>query len=153
MMRKAKKLIIVFIIVALVVGGLYVVPLFTLRRMCNEVSSDGIAALQPYLSEELQKPFSLLMTASHGAALAGSAIRLFTGNSSSVNAVFGLLQDKTANIKWSVSSFMRTLNAANAGLKISGKDFSGTIDLILKKQNGKWVITNMAIPLLGWSLG
>lgn len=151
-MKKSKKYYVIFILLAVIVVGLYFAPVITLMKMRHDVSANGIGALQPYISEELRTPFDILLTASHGVAFAGNAVKMLAGKPS-VNAVFSLLQDKSANIKWSLSSFMRGLNTANASFKISNKDFSGTITLLIKREKGKWVIYDMAIPLLGWSLG
>lgn len=152
-MKKTKRIIILIVLLAILFGALYFSPVITLLKMKHEVSSDGIGALQPYLAEEFQTPFTVLLKTSRGVAFAGNAIQTLTGKTSSIKAVFGLLQDKTANIKWSLSSFMRGLNEANASFKVSSKDFSGSIALLLKREKGKWVIYNLSIPLLGWSLG
>ncbi|MBQ8110564.1 MAG: hypothetical protein IJ124_10430 [Clostridia bacterium] len=132
---------------ALVIGNLLNSPEYALKKMVDDINANGFFAIRPYLSDSLQGALDKLKTASTGLSLLGKV----TGATGS--EALGFLQDTVGSLDWSLGPVTRGGSDANVTLNVSGEAFTGEITLVMTKSGGNWVISNLSVPLVGWSLG
>ena len=150
-MKNRKKRVVAIVVIAvlvLVAAGLYFAPIFTLLKIREDVSAHGLEALKPYMAEELQVPFHLLLSASRGLSALGNLTQSVMARLSDNASISDSGKDK-----WSLVSFARGFGTAQAVLQSSNKSIPGPVTLCFRGKALKWVISNIKVPALGWSIG
>lgn len=144
-----KKFLLIMLIVIIAIGvgaGGYFIyktttPEYALYRMMQEVNASGIDALMPHLTGEAREKVEKVgdYTEKSGlASLIGSALK---------DKAIEFIKSKADEIEWSLGDVRRGSKSADVDIGFDYKgNVTGTIEIKLIKENGKWKISGIGMP-------
>ena len=148
MNRKAVIILAAVLVIGVIAGGWLIVrslPEYALYEMSCEIRRDGIDAVDSHLTEALRKPYRKIMDAVYS-----PLAKLVKVIGSSGNSEIAKIVDQFSSLEWNLKGVERGSGSATATLSVGGEDFSGNVDLLMKRIGGKWLIDNISLPGIGW---
>ena len=154
----AKKIIAILLILLLIVGGagawlFFNSPERMLQKLSKDVADNGYTAVRPYLTEPLQQNFDKAASAagkvSFGANLISGLLpdAVTDAISGKASDLLGLLSDSAGPIKVSLEGVTRGLKDARATLRVQNNAVDTTVDLVLRRVDRQWLISDVSVPM------
>lgn len=148
-MKKKTALILAIVLVVLAAGGIFAWTKMTsaeyaLNGIVKELNESGLKALEPHLTG--------------GARSAYEAVTSVTGNPIVQALASTGLGEKATNalsgqkLTWKLKDIKHGKNTASVTLTVSSGDgkFEEDVDIDMVKENGKWMISDLSIPVTDW---
>lgn len=145
-----KTLIILVAIVTLmglVAGGVYYyvtnLPQYALQQMVKEVEENGISAIEPHLTSSMKKMYQTVSKIAQN-----PLVKLVA--KSDLGAKFLSLLDQGKELTWNLRDVKRGNGTTDISLSVTDGKYSGSIDVNMVFENGKWYIQDVSIPTTEW---
>ena len=146
-----KKTLIAVTAVMLVVGVIaYILlmqvtnlPEYALKQMVEEVSANGIDAIEPHLTSGMKDAYNFV------AEIANNPLVKMISRSSIGTKVYSALNETKA-WDWTVQSIRRGINSADITIAVSAAEFKGNLDIDMVRVQGEWFIQDISIPVTSW---
>ena len=148
-MKKRAKMILALILAAMVLGGLYAgymltSPQYALSSLVKEINQNGITAVEPYLTGDIQSAYSKVMEIVQNPLL--GTIMSFSPSQRAIAA----LANGAGKIKAGYKEVKRNLKEATVTLAVDAEICSGEMGLEMIWEKGKWMIRDISIPIGSW---
>lgn len=145
MIKKVKIIIAVVVILALVLGGVWLyfrgTPEYALLCILNDVEDDGIKGLEPHLTGRAKEVLDSIT--SKGDSGWVDLIIQYASRSEYV----AILKEKMQEIEWDVEDILKGKKNTTVILSFNYHDkITGTIDLSMIKVRGEWKIDGLGFP-------
>ncbi len=143
-----KKVIItvsILLVLALIVGGGFLyfrtTPEYALLCVLRDVRSQGIYGLQPHVTGSAKTVVDFLCSSGDGGWLS----KLW--GYASQSDLFTTLINECAKIQWDLEDILKSKNRATVIVSFDYKGWlTGTVDLSMVKEAGKWKIDGLSFP-------
>lgn len=137
--------ILVVALIALVTIGIggYVIntPEYALKEIIRDVNDNGMEGLYPHLTDDAKKKINVV-----SAALRNDTVTSVIGLINKNNSI-SVLKSQIQVMQWSISDVLKGKDNASIFLSFNYKDkLSGTIELLMIREDGKWKIDRLAFP-------
>ena len=150
MQKKTRNLIIIIVIIVLVAGAAGTWMLYRLKapdvvllQAISSVKKNGVRGLEPYTTEEAWEKIDSVVFALE----TGASVLALLDTYDATPEQFRTFVEKCRDITWKIQD-VKTGNRESSvvvAFDYQGR-FTGTIDLIMKKEKGEWKISGLSFP-------
>lgn len=144
-MKKTVIIIIAILVVAAIGAGVFVIagnrPEIMLLNMKKSIETDGIAAIEKYLSSELQPIFKSALSVINQSWVAG-----IIGQSDLQKLLKAM--DDTPSLSFEIADIRSGRSTASVLINMDSSLIHAQISLEMVKQNNTWLINGFSIPSL-----
>ena len=149
-MKNGTRILVAALVVILVVGGgfgvrLLLSPQYALQKIVNEINEKGLSSVEPHLSSSMKEAYDTMMS------LIRNPVVSLLAQTDKAAAAVAAISNETGSIKWTVKDVKESsAGTAAVTLRAEGRAFSGNLNIEMVKENGKWKIGDISIPVAGW---
>ena len=147
-MKKKTALSLVAVLVVLAAGGIFAWTKltsaeYTLNQIVKELNETGLKALEPHLTGGAQSAYQAVTSVTGNPivqALANTGL-----GEKATNALSG------SKLTWKLKDIKHGKGTASVTLTVSnGGGFEEDVDIDMTKVDGKWMISDLSIPVTDW---
>ena len=158
--------IVVVLIGAIVIGAFVILnsPEWTLKKLQDDIATKGISSLRGYLTENLQKSYDDVESAYYTAKNVASGIGKVTEGLSSlfgmdnpvsdskINELIDQFRDEAKTFRIIQNKFVHRGNTTYVSLDFTVSIFNTSALLTMVRRDGRWLISELYLPDLDWTL-
>ena len=150
MQKKTRNLIIIIVIIVLVAGAAGTWMLYRLKapdmvllQAISAVKKNGVRGLEPYTTQETWENIDSVVFALE----TGASVLALLDKSNITSEQLGTFVEKCRDITWKIQDVKTGSRESNVVISFDYQGrFTGTIDLIMKKEKGEWKISGLSFP-------
>lgn len=145
-MKKSVVVLVVILLLVAVAAGVFFVkfthsPEYALKKTLSDFKENGYSGLRPHLSADVADGLDTIVSLGEN-KLIGGILSAVAGSDYAQE-----LLNEASKIDWKLGEVLRGNEKASVTVSFSYEDrFSGSVDLEMTKEDGKWKISGMELP-------